>query len=155
MKFAERGFILMCLIGYYLAVWQKPQDMSVLFVAAALLSICYILGMPLLLMDVPVKIIFRKETLKNFKIHFWISGSLFGILSAYTVFSVIYYSLGQMTLIALLENCGLGLLIFGFLSGLRKRIDGLFYQKMFRRVGMLAGSIVVALLMHFVRNGKL
>jgi glycerol uptake facilitator-like aquaporin len=149
MKFAERAMIILCLIGYYLAVWRKPADISVVFVGGGLLSILYIVGMPFLLGDISIRQLIRKEHATTLQWHHWLIGVLFGILSAYCVFSLIYNSLGQMDSLALAENCDLGLLIFASVAGWGyKKQPQLYYRNLLIRAGIIAGMIIVSVCLH-------
>ncbi len=148
MKFAERALIIMCLIGYYLAVWRRPQDVSVLFVGAAALSVLYVLSMPLLLANITIRELGNKEMRNSIRWSHWLAGSLFGALSAYCAFSIIYHSLGQMDSLAMIENCGLGLLLFTALATWQRKKQEPFYGNMLVRIAFLVVLIMLSLLVH-------
>jgi hypothetical protein len=149
MKFVERGLILLCVIGYYLAVWNKPADMSVLFVGAALLGLLYLFFMPALLHQLTLGGLIRKAVTTGVPWHEWVVGIPFGVFSGYTVFSVVYYGLGEMMGLALAENCGLGIVIFGITGGwLYRRKRSAYYRHLLQRVAVLATIIIIVLITH-------
>jgi len=151
MKFLERGLIMLAIIGYYLAVWNKKPDLSILFISAAGFGILYLFGMPFLLRP-------DGEPLITDRKYYWQDLPVilsFGIISAYCVFSIVYHCQGNMTSLAIIENCGLllsGILLISIwrLHKTRNTI----YKNMLKRIGILGVFIAVSLLMYKIHPIK-
>lgn len=151
MRFAERTLLLLFLIGYYFAILKARPDVSILFVSAALLALLYALGMPLLLAGGIWK------SVRGLSLEQWCSGILFGLFAGYFVFSIAYHSLGQMDSLALAENGGLGIVVFGGYSLIRMRraADQDFYRIMGLRVLALLAVLLLSLAMRYALHGRL
>lgn len=145
MKFLERALLMMFLIGLYFVFLQKPADYSLLIISAAAFAVLYILCMPLLLQDVSIVALSRREVRASFRWHHLINGVLFGLFNAYAVFSITYHLLGKMDRLALVENCGIFLVLFGAISfwGVRREPEG-FYRRLLIRIGLLSAVIITA-----------
>ena len=146
MKFLERGLLLLGLIGYYLAVWNKPADYSVIFIACCGLAILYVVGMPFLLNEKEAA--GRAPTPLKRRTPF-ISSLLFGIINAYCVFSITYHSLGQIDVQSLCLNSGLLLLLSGlFAIWQYRKTGGLIYRKMLTRTGIQALLLLTSIVLY-------
>lgn len=147
MKFLERALLMMFLIGLYFVFLQKPPDYSLLLISAAAFAVLYILCMPLLLQDVRIRSLRRKDVRASFLWHHLVTGFLFGLFNAYAVFSITYHLLGKMDRLALVENCGIFLVLFGAIAfwGVRKEPEG-FYRQLLIRMGILSAVIIAAVL---------
>lgn len=155
MKFTERVLVLMSLIGYYLAVWRRPADYSLIFISIGALAVLYILTMPFLLQEMQLKELTSPGIRKQFHWTSVIAGVLFGLLSAYCVFSLMYYSLQRMDSIALAENCGIFLLLSGIYAGVQFRKNRLlFHRNMLIRVGIFSVLILLSLALHTLHPAK-
>jgi len=148
MKFLERALLMMFLIGLYFVFLQKPADYSLLWVSAVSFAILYILCMPLLLQDIRIADLGRKEIRAVFRWHHVVNGVLFGLFNAYAVFSITFNLLGKMDNLALVENCGIFLVLFGAISfwGVRVNPDG-FYRRLLIRIAILSAWIITAVVL--------
>lgn len=148
MRMLERVLIIMSFMGYYLAIWRRPADYSLLFVSIAALSVLYILAMPMLLYRSASTSAGRTAVRHAFRRQYLIPGYLFGVLSAYCVFGLTYHSLKRMDSIALVENCGIFLLLFAIYDLLRfRKSRDAFYRQMLIRIAVFAVLICISLLL--------
>lgn len=145
--------MLMYLIGLYFIFLQKPPDYSLIFVSAASFAILYVLTMPLLLQEVTFKDLGNRAIRQRFQWHHLLTGFLFGLFSAYTIYSITFHLLGSMDNIALAENCGLFLSFFAVtgISAYRKTKDA-FYRKLLWRTGLLTLLVLIALIIGAFRK---
>lgn len=147
MKFLERALLLMYLIGLYFVFLQKPPDYSLIFVSAASFAILYSLTMPLLLQDVTLKDLGNRAIRQRFRWHHLLTGFLFGLFSAYTIYGITFHLLGSMDNIALAENCGIFLFLFAVIGIVAYRRDkDAFYRKLLLRTGLLTLLVLIALI---------
>ena len=153
MKFLERALIILYLLGLYFIAFNHPRDPTVILFSAVAFSVFYLLCMPLLLQEVSVKGLFKKDGKRNFTVLKTVLGVLFGLASGYFVFAIAYHQLGKMDNLAILENGGILVILFAVVGFIGKRKgNDVVYKNMLIRTAVFAVAIACSILLKLITN---